>query len=91
MELILTILVDNIMTSSVDSFASQQDKDDFGKAPGDRRARMFRNREMSFNSAFMELSDVAKHEEQEANGLLASEGTGMFQNCFTTPLYLVLS
>ncbi len=75
MELITLFLVEN-MTSSVDSFASQKDKDDFGKAPGDRRARMFRNREMSFNSAFMELSDVAKYEEEEANGLLASEGTG---------------
>jgi hypothetical protein len=64
------------MASSVDSFASQKDRDEFGKTPGDRRARMFRNREMSFNSALMELSETAKYDEEEANGLLASEGTG---------------
>jgi hypothetical protein len=52
-------------------FSSQQDKDDFGTAP-ERRSRMFR--EMSFNSALMELSETAKYEEEAANGLLASEG-----------------
>lgn len=64
------------MTISVDSFASQNERDDFGKTPGERRGRGMRNREMSFNSAFMELSETAKYEEEEANGLLASEGTG---------------
>lgn len=60
----------------MDSFANQTEREDFGKTPGDRRARMFRNREMSFNSAFMELSETAKYDEAEANELLASGGTG---------------